>query len=173
MPWIQKLEILQRRCRGSIASKWSVITAEFSLPGCGNVSTRRGALPLLDALWLFHPSWAVVTEIAVICGCPWPIQASFCLTRWAFSFSLFFSLPLCCRRNWGKFWVFFVLEGVWNQPACSAFTVPCRPVRGAKVVVAVFAGMLIIKLDTLTTLGILQFGVEKPWRALALSASWN
>lgn len=104
--------------------------------GCGNVSTRRGALPLLDALWLFHPSWAVVTETAVICGCPWPIRASFCWTRWAFSFSLFFSLPLCCRGNWGKFGLFFVLEGVWNQPACSAFTVPCRPVRGAKVVVA-------------------------------------
>lgn len=135
MPWIQKLEILQRRCRGSIASKWSVITAEFSR---AVEMFRRGAV-----LCLYLMPCGFFTQV----GLWWPrlllsadVPDQFkrlSAERGGLSvFPLFFSLPLCCRGNWGKFGLFFVLEGVWNQPACSAFTVPCRPVRGAKVVVA-------------------------------------
>ena len=99
----------QRRCRRR--STWSEDSSPPEL--CGRLDEARCSsacswcpaeklwLPTSSPLfYLFpHPSCAEVTEIhppPVICGCPWPIQASFCLTRWVIiSFLLLsFSLPL-------------------------------------------------------------------------------
>lgn len=81
------------------ASRW----AESTLSCCGNVWTEDAGVLVQSKLETvaLHPSWAVLTEVPVNCGCPWPIQACFSLTRWVI---VGFILPVseyaaCCEHH--------------------------------------------------------------------------
>lgn len=62
------------------AARW----AASILSCCGNVWTEDAGVLVQSKLETvaLHPSWAVLTETPVNCGCPWPIQACFSSTRW-------------------------------------------------------------------------------------------
>lgn len=92
------LKIFQRRCFRRLKRCWNRVSPLWKC-----LDHRCGGLSLVDAFTvqtnLFFQKKnkkqkkkrcrAVLNKISVNCGCPWPIQASFCSTRWVnVSFSI-------------------------------------------------------------------------------------